>query len=233
MRITVVTIFPEFLTSPLQVGVVGRAIDAGLVTVDTDDPRRHGRGAHRQIDDAPFGGGAGMVMMVEPLARTLEPLAGSHRVLLTPAGARLEQGHLDRFATLEHLTLVCGRYEGIDQRVADHFIDESVSLGDFVLAGGEAAALAIVEGVARLVPGVVGNAESVVRESFRDGLLEEPVYTRPAEYHGWKVPDVLLSGDHGAIERWRREQRFERTRRVRPDLLEGGGRAADRPPLES
>lgn len=224
MRITVVTIFPGFFESPLRLGVVGRAIEAGIVAVDTADPREHGKGVHRQVDDAPFGGGPGMVMMVEPLAATLEPLAGSHRVYLTPAGAPLRQSHLDRWATLDHVTLVCGRYEGIDQRVIDHFIDEEVSLGDFVLAGGEVAALAVIEGVARLVPGVVGNAESTVTESFRDGLLEEPVYTRPAVYGDWPVPEVLLSGDHGRIASWRREQRIRRTRERRPDLL------ADEPP---
>jgi tRNA (guanine37-N1)-methyltransferase len=224
MLITVVTIFPEYFDSPLRLGVVGRAIDAGIVTVNTTDPREHGKGVHRQVDDAPFGGGPGMVMMIEPLAATLEPLAGSRRVYLTPAGVPLGQAHLDRWSGLEHLTLVCGRYEGVDQRVIDQFIDEEVSLGDFVLAGGEAAALAVIEGVARLVPGVVGNVESTVNESFRDGLLEEPVYTRPAEFRGWTVPDVLLSGDHGKIAEWRREQRLRRTAERRPDLV------ADEPP---
>lgn len=233
MRMTVVTLFPEFFGGPLGVGVVGRAVAAGLVNVDTVDPRRHGRGNHRQVDDAPFGGGAGMVMMVEPLDRTLAPLGESHKVLLTPAGRRLQQADLDRFAGLEHLTLVCGRYEGVDQRVADHLVDESLSLGDFVLAGGEVAALAVIEGVARLVPGVVGNAVSVEHESFRDGLLEEPVYTRPAEYRGWRVPDVLLSGDHGAIDRWRAQQRLERTRRIRPDLLGPGPEPPDGTPATS
>ncbi len=218
MRITVVTIFPEFFESPLRLGVVGRAIEAGIVSVDAADPRVHGKGVHRQVDDSPFGGGPGMVMMVEPLAAALEPLAASHRVVMTPSGAPLRQAHLDRWAGVNHLTLVCGRYEGIDQRVIDHFIDEEVSLGDFVLAGGEAAALAVIEGVARLVPGVVGNAGSTVTESYRGGLLEEPVYTRPAEFRGWKVPDILLSGDHARIEAWRLDQRVRRTRERRPDL---------------
>jgi tRNA (guanine37-N1)-methyltransferase len=229
VRITVVTIFPEFFESPLRIGVVGRAIDAGIVTVDTADPRVHGKGAHRQVDDSPFGGGPGMVMMVEPMAETLEPFAASHRVFLTPSGSPLRQEHLDRWAELSHLTLVCGRYEGIDQRVIDHFIDEEVSLGDFVLAGGEAAALAVIEGVARLVPRVVGNAGSTVTESFRGGLLEEPVYTRPAEFRGWSVPDVLLSGDHARIEAWRLQQRIRRTRARRPDLAALLGEQADGP----
>jgi len=158
-------------------------------------------------------------MMPEPLAKTLEPLDSSHRVLFTPTGAPLTQGTLDRFATIDHLTLVCGRYEGIDQRIADHFIDEEVSLGDFVLLGGEVAAAAVIEGVARLLPGVVGNPASTESESFRGGLLEEPVYTRPSDFRGWTVPEVLLSGDHGKIEDWREQQRRYRTARHRPDLL--------------
>lgn len=220
MRISIVTIFPEYFDSPLALGIVGRAIDAGLVDVDPVDLRRWGKGVHRQVDDAPFGGGPGMVMMPEPLAAALDSVSGSHRVLLTPAGTPLRQDHLDRWAGLGHLTLVCGRYEGVDERIAEHMIDEEVSLGDFVLAGGEAAALAVVEGVVRLLPGVVGNPESVVSESFRDGLLEEPHYTRPAEFRGWPVPPVLLSGDHGRIETWRAERRVERTRSRRPDLLD-------------
>jgi tRNA (guanine37-N1)-methyltransferase len=221
VQITVITIFPEFFVEPTRLSIVGRAIDKGLLAVDTIDLREYGRGLHRQVDDAPFGGGPGMVMMVEPLAEALEPLATSHRVLLTPAGRPLDQATLDRFAGLDHLTLVCGRYEGVDERVVEHFTDESVSLGDFVLAGGEVAALAVIEGVARLLPGVLGNPASLDRESFRDGLLEEAHYTRPADFRGWTVPAVLLSGDHGAIDVWRREQRLERTRRLRPDLLEG------------
>lgn len=219
MRITLVTIFPEYFSSPLGVGVVGRAVAAGLLTVDVVDLRRHGLGRHRQLDDAPFGGGPGMVMMVEPLAAALGPLEGAHRVLLTPAGPLVTQATLDRWAGLPALALVCGRYEGVDERVAEHFIEEEASLGDFVLAGGEAAALAAVEGIARLLPGALGNPESAGSESFRHGLLEEPLYTRPAEFGGWRVPEVLLSGDHARIAAWRREQRLRRTRERRPDLL--------------
>jgi tRNA (guanine-N1)-methyltransferase len=219
VRITVVTIFPEYIEPVTRLGVVGRAVTSGLVSVDTADPRDHGRGVHRQVDDAPFGGGPGMVMMPEPMFAVLEPLAGSHRVLLTPAGSPLVQSHLDRWAGLAHLTLVCGRYEGIDQRVIDECIEEEVSLGDFVLAGGEAAALVVIEGVVRLVPGVVGNPASTVTESFRDGMLEEPVYTRPADFRGRRVPDVLVSGDHGRIAEWRRLERERRTAERRPDLL--------------
>ncbi len=219
VRITIVSIFPEFFTSPLQTSLVAKAQAEGLLSVDVVDLRTYGKGVHRQVDDAPFGGGPGMVMMVEPLANALEPLAGTHRILLTPAGRPLEQAMLDSWARKDALTLVCGRYEGVDERVAEHFIEEEVSLGDFVLLGGEVAAAAIVEGVVRLLPGVVGNPDSVQHESFRDGLLEEPQYTRPAEFRGWTVPAVLLSGDHAKVEEWRREQRHRRTRSRRPDLV--------------
>lgn len=222
MHLTLVTMFPEYFASSLGVGVVGRAVSAGLLTVDLVDLREYGLGRHRQLDDAPFGGGPGMVMMVEPLAAALEPLARTHRVLLTPAGVPITQATLDRWADRPELTLVCGRYEGVDERVAEHLVEEEASLGDFVLAGGEAAAAVVVEGVARLIPGVLGNPESAGSESFRAGLLEEPLYTRPAEFRGWRVPEVLLSGDHARIEDWRRQQRRRRTRERRPDLLPPG-----------
>lgn len=219
MRISIVTLFKEFFDSPLAISLVGRAIADGHIHVDFHDPRDQAEGVHRQVDDAPFGGGAGMVMMPEPLARILEPLENSHRVLFAPTGTPLNQSILDRFATIDHLTLVCGRYEGVDQRVADHFIDEEISLGDFVLLGGEVAAACVIEGVARLLPGVIGNPASTGSESFRGDLLEEPVYTRPSDFRGWTVPDVLLSGDHGKIETWRQQQREQRTAERRPDLL--------------
>lgn len=219
MKIHVVTLFPEYFDSPLALSLVARATSDGALQIEIHDPRVHGKGLHHQVDDAPFGGGPGMVMMVEPLWEVLQPLAGTHRVLLTPAGRPLNQETLDRLAGLDEVTLVCGRYEGVDERVAEHLIDEEVSLGDFVLLGGEVAALAMIEGIVRLLPGVVGNPASTKSESFRDGLLEEPQYTRPAAFHGWQVPEVLLSGDHGAIEQWRAEQRLDRTRTRRPDLL--------------
>lgn len=220
MRFHVVTLFEEFFGTLLGVSLIGKAIEDGLIEVEFHNPRDHGTGVHRQIDDAPFGGGAGMVMMPEPMAQTLEPLSHTHRVMLTPSGTPLAQAHLDRYAGMDELTLVCGRYEGIDERVVEHFIDEEVSLGDFVLLGGEVAAAVIIEGTGRLVPGVIGNPASSETESFRgDGLLEEPQYTRPADFRGWPVPEVLLSGDHARIAEWRRQQRITRTKKRRPDLL--------------
>jgi tRNA (guanine37-N1)-methyltransferase len=223
MQITVITLFPEFFAGPLRTSIVWRAIDTGALSVELVDLRAYGKGPHRQVDDAPFGGGPGMVLMVEPLAAALAPRRTSHRVLLSAAGQPLSQAALDRFANMGDLTIVCGRYEGVDQRVAEHLIDEEISLGDFVLAGGEVAAVALIEGVARLLPGVVGNPESVQTESFREGMLEEPHYTRPAVFQSWEVPDVLLSGDHGRIAAWRQQQRLERTRLRRPDLLPPSG----------
>lgn len=222
MKINVVTMFPGYFVGPLQTSIVGRAIDDGTLQVTLVDLREHGIGRHRQLDDTPFGGGPGMVMMVEPLASALRPLANTHRVLFTPVGDPMTQETLDRWSGLDEVTLVCGRFEGVDQRVIDAYIDQEVSLGDYVLAGGEAAAAAAIEGVTRLLPGVVGNPDSTEKESFRDGLLEEPVYTRPAEFEGRVVPDILLSGDHGRIEEWRAEQRLRRTRERRPDMLSNG-----------
>ncbi len=221
-RINVITMFPEFFDGLLGVSIVGRAVSQGHLEVNLVDLREYGLGKHRQLDDAPFGGGPGMVMMIEPLSAALEQFDGTHRVMFTPVGSVLNQSTLDRWATLDEITLVCGRYEGVDQRVMDNYIDEEVSLGDFVLAGGEVVAAAVIEGVVRLLPGVVGNPESTTNESFRKGLLEEPVYTRPADFRGHEVPDVLLSGDHARIEAWRQEERIRRTQRRRPDLYQDG-----------
>jgi tRNA (guanine37-N1)-methyltransferase len=223
MKISIISLFPGYFEVPLSLSVIGKAIEAGILEVVLIDLRAFGRGPHRQVDDAPFGGGPGMVLMAEPLAEALESVATSHKVLLTPSGAPLDQETLDRWAERQDLTLVCGRYEGVDERIAEHFVDEEISIGDFVLAGGEVAALGIVEGIARLLPGVLGNPVSARSESFRHGLLEEPQYTRPADFRGWRVPEVLLSGNHGKIEDWRAEQRLRRTRERRPDLLDDAG----------
>jgi tRNA (guanine37-N1)-methyltransferase len=222
VRINVVTMFPGFFDGPLGVSIVARGVEAGMLEVVLLDLREHGLGRHRQLDDAPFGGGPGMVMMVEPLAAALAPLDGTHRVLFTPAGAPLTQATLDRWAGMPEITFVCGRFEGVDQRVVDNYVDEETSVGDFVQAGGEVAAALAIEGIARLIPGVVGNPGSTESESFRDGLIEEPVYTRPADFRGFEVPEVLLSGNHALIDEWRKEQRFRRTRERRPDLLPDG-----------
>ncbi len=218
VKISVITMFPEFFDSPLAISLVGRAREAGIVEFEVIALREYGLGRHHTLDGAPFGGGAGLVMRIAPLAAAIEPLNDSHKVLLSAAGHRLTQSMLDRLAQIEHVTLVCGRYEGVDERAAEHLMDEEVSLGDDVLLGGEVGALAIVEGVVRLLPGVVGNPESVVHESFRDGLVEEPHYTRPAQFQGWGVPEVLLSGNHERVAEWRQEQRERRTRERRPDL---------------
>ena len=214
--------FPSFFEGLLEVSIVGRGIEDGIFEVLIHDLREHGIGRHRQLDDAPFGGGPGMVMMIEPLAHALKPLQTTHRVFFTPSGTPLDQATLDRWASMDEITLVCGRYEGVDQRLIDNFIDEEVSLGDYVLAGGEVAAAVAIEGVARLLPGVVGNPESTETESFRDGMLEEPVYTRPAVFRDDAVPEILLSGDHARIEEWRKQQRIARTRERRPDLRPNG-----------
>lgn len=220
MNIDVITLFPAFFDGPLGVGVVAKALERGALSVEMVPLREFGVGAYRQVDDAPFGGGAGMVLMPGPLARAIEGREDSLKVLFTPAGRPLDQKTLDRWASLDSLTLVCGRYEGVDERFAEHFIDEEVSLGDFVLAGGEAAAVAVIEGIARLLPGVLGNPRSTEIESFRDGLLEEPQYTRPAVFRDRPVPGVLLSGDHARVAAWRAGQRLKRTEVRRPDLLD-------------
>jgi tRNA (guanine37-N1)-methyltransferase len=221
VRIDVVTLFPELFEAPLRTSLLGKAVEAGRIEVSVRDLRERGLGRHRSVDDEPYGGGAGMVMRPEPIFAAVEAVEeeGSHVVLLSPRGARLDQAMASRLAGLDHLILVCGRYEGVDQRVADHLVDEEVSIGDYVLAGGEVAALVLIEAVSRLVPGVVGNPQSLRSESHAAGLLEYPQYTRPAEFRGWRVPDVLVSGDHGAVEQWREERAEELTRERRPDLL--------------
>jgi tRNA (guanine37-N1)-methyltransferase len=222
VRCDIVTIFPEFFGSPLRAGLLGKAGERGLIEVRTHDLRDWTHDRHRTVDDAPFGGGAGMVMRPEPWFEALDDLleAGPARViLLAPDGDRFDQRAAARLAAEPRLVLCCGRYEGVDERVRTR-VDEVVSIGDFVLAGGEPAALVVLDAVARLLPGVMGNAESAADESFANGLLEYPQYTRPAVYRGLEVPEVLRSGDHGAVASWRRRRSIERTRQVRPDLLE-------------
>jgi len=222
MRIDLFTIFPEYLEGPLTTSLVGKARQTGLLDVRLHDPRGWTTDVHRSVDDPPFGGGAGMVMMPEPLFAAVEAVQPPRPLfLLAPGGRRFDQGLARDLAAGAGFSLLCGRYEGIDQRVADHLCDGELSVGDYVLAGGEAAALVVVEAVTRLVPGVLGNEASPDHESFSTGLLEEPQYTRPAEFRRWAVPEVLRSGDHGRIERWRRAQALRRTLEHRPDLLGG------------
>ncbi len=223
MRIDVYSIFPEYLDGPLGASLLGRARELGLVDVRVHDPREHTTGRHRSVDDTPFGGGAGMVMSPEPLFEAVEAVDPPRPLyLLSPAGDRFDQAAARALASGTGFSLLCGRYEGVDQRVADHLCDGELSVGDFVLAGGEAAALAVIEAFTRLVPGVMGNESSAVDESFTTGegaLLEHPQYTRPAEFRGWTVPEVLRSGDHDRVARWRRAQALRRTRARRPELL--------------
>lgn len=236
MRVDVVTIFPEFF-SVLDLSLLGRARRADLLDVRVHDLRDWTHDRHRTVDDTPAGGGAGMVMRPEPWGEALDDLlAGDDRVTVlvpSPAGELFRQPLARELATRERLLILCGRYEGIDQRVVEHAATRpevaevrEVSLGDYVLNGGETAALAMIEAVGRLLPGVVGNPESLVEESHEDGLLEYPSYTRPASWRGLDIPPVLLGGDHGAVARWRREQQLARTRRVRPELLAGSGSEA-------
>lgn len=220
MRIDVVTIFPELLEVPLRTSLLGKGIEAGHLDVRLHDLREHGFGKHRSVDDTPYGGGAGMVMRPEPLFAAVEAIEGEpHVVLMSPRGARLDHAAVLRLARLPHLVLLCGRYEGVDERVSEHLVDEELSIGDYVLSGGELPALVVIEALSRYVPGILGNESSLESESHAGGGLEYPHYTRPPEFRGWAVPEVLLSGDHAAIERWRREQAELATRTRRPDLL--------------
>jgi tRNA (guanine37-N1)-methyltransferase len=224
MRIEVVTLFPELIRSALTAGVLGRAVQRGLIEVGTEDPRAHTHDVHRTVDDRPYGGGPGMVMKPEPLAAAIAAAAGrvpagTPRVALSAQGEVLSQARLRELARLPALVLVAGRYEGIDERVLMRSIDLELSIGDYVLSGGELAALVVIDGVARLLPGALGDERSSVEESFTEGLLEGPQYTRPEVFEGLAVPAVLLSGDHAAIRRWRLKQALGRTAERRPDLL--------------
>jgi tRNA (guanine37-N1)-methyltransferase len=223
VRIDVLTIFPGIFESPLRESLLGKAIETGLLEVRVHDIREHATGPHRQVDDESYGGGPGMVMKAEPVLVAVDALGeGTKRVLvLSPAGRRLDQPLVRELAAEPWLVLVCGRYEGLDERVVEGLPAEEVSIGDYVLSGGEVPALVLLEAVTRLVPGVIGREESHERDSFgAEGLLDHPHYTRPPELRGMRVPEVLLSGNHAEIERWRREAALEKTRRNRPDLLE-------------
>jgi tRNA (guanine37-N1)-methyltransferase len=224
LRIDVFTLFPDLVAPWTSASLIGKAARSGLLDLRVHDLRAGATDPHRSVDDSPFGGGAGMVLAPEPLFAAVEAIGPPRPLLLLgPGGRRFDQSWAAELATAPGFSLLCGRYEGVDQRVADHLADGELSLGDFVLAGGEAAAVAVIETVARLVPGVMGNDDSAVDESFGAGLLEYPQYTRPAVFRGWSVPDVLRSGDHGRVDRWRRAQSLARTRARRPDLIVARG----------
>ena len=224
MRIDVLTILPEVVDGLASASLIGRARSEGALDIRIHDIRDATTDVHGTVDDSPFGGGAGMVLKPEPVFETVERVDPPRPIIyLTPAGRRFDQAEAARLASGEGFTLLCGRYEGIDQRIRDHLVDEELSIGDFVLAGGEVAAGVVIEAVGRLVPGVLGNRSSIDDESFSDGLLEYPHYTRPARFRGWEVPEVLRSGDHARVARWRRAWSLRRTIDIRPDLMAARG----------
>ena len=225
MRIDIITVLPELLESPLSHSIMQRAQDKGLLQVHLQNLREYGLGKHRQVDDYQYGGGAGMVMMVEPLVKCIEDLQAQRTydeiIYMTPDGERLQQGRCNQLSLKEHLMIICGHYKGIDERIREHFVTLEISIGDFVLSGGELPAAMLVDSIGRLLPGVLNDETSALFDSFQDDLLAPPVYTRPEEFRGWKVPEILLSGNFPKIEEWRYERALERTKARRPDLLEG------------
>jgi tRNA (guanine37-N1)-methyltransferase len=224
MRIDIISVVPELLVSPFAHSIMKRASDKGLLQVETHNLREYGLGRHRQVDDYQFGGGAGMVMMIEPIVACLEKLQSERKydevIFMTPDGQRFEQKTANRLSMKENLIILCGHYKGIDERIREHFITMEISIGDFVLSGGELPAALVVDAIGRLIPGVLNDETSALFDSFQDNLLAPPVYTRPAEYRGWSVPDVLLSGNFKEIEDWRYDEALRRTQTRRPDILE-------------
>lgn len=224
MHIDIITVLPELLESPLRHSIMKRAQDKGLLTVDVHPLRRWAVNEYGQVDDYQYGGGAGMVIMPEPLANAIADLSTNKTydeiIFMTPDGQRFEQKTANRLSLHNNLLILCGHYKGIDQRIREHFVTMEISVGDFVLSGGELAAAMVVDAVGRLIPGVLNDETSALLDSFQDGLLAPPVYTRPADFRGWKVPDILLSGDGKKIEEWRHEQSLQRTETRRPDLLD-------------
>ncbi len=224
MRIDILTVLPELLESPLGHSIVKRSQTKGFVEVHVHNIRDYAKGSYRQVDDYPFGGDAGMVMMVEPIFTLIEQLKSERSydevIYMTPDGSTLKQGMVNRLSTLENIIVLCGHYKGVDHRIREHLITCEISVGDYVLSGGELPAAILVDAIARVIPGVISDETSALTDSFQDNLLAPPVYTRPAEFNGWKVPEVLLSGNPKEIDKWKEEQSFERTQRLRPDLLE-------------
>ncbi|MEM9822842.1 MAG: tRNA (guanosine(37)-N1)-methyltransferase TrmD [Bacteroidota bacterium] len=227
MRIDIITVLPKLLRSPFEHSIMKRAQQKGLLEVYLQDLREFGIGKHRQVDDYQYGGGAGMVMMPQPLSQCIETLKSQRSydevIYLTPDGERLQQGLANQLSLQENLLLICGHYKGIDERIRQHYITKEISIGDYVLSGGELAAAVLVDSIGRLLPGVLNDETSALFDSFQDQLLAPPVYTRPSEFNGWKVPEILLSGNDGAIDEWRYEQSLQRTQDRRPDLLEEEG----------
>ncbi len=225
MRFSLITIFPRMFSQVFDFGMVRKAREEGLLELDIRDLRTYTDDRHQTVDDRPFGGGDGMVLKAEPIFRAVEECGEPrpHVVLLSPQGKPFDQAKAVEMSLRPHVSLICGRYEGVDQRVADHLADEEISVGDFVLSGGELGAMLIVEAVARLIPGVVAKSGSVLQDSFMDGLLDYPQYTRPAKFREWEIPEILLSGNHAEIDRWRSRESLKRTRSRRPDLLEVEG----------
>lgn len=224
MRIDIITVVPDLLKSPFEASILQRAIKKGLVEVHLHNLRDYTEDNYKQVDDYQFGGGAGMVMMIEPIDKCITDLKSQRDydevIYMTPDGETLNQKTANKLSLFENIIILCGHYKGVDQRVRDHFITREISIGDYVLSGGELGAAVLCDAVIRLIPGVLGNETSALTDSFQDNLLAPPVYTRPADYKGWKVPEVLTSGNFPKIEEWREKQAIERTRRLRPDIFE-------------
>ena len=224
MRIDIITVLPELLKSPFEASILKRAIEAGLVEVHFHNLRDYTSDNYKSIDDTQFGGGAGMVMMVEPIDKCISALKAERHyddvIYMTPDGETLKQGIANQLSLKENIIILCGHYKGVDQRVRDQFVTREISIGDYVLSGGELGAAVLCDAVIRLIPGVLGNETSALTDSFQDNLLAPPIYTKPREYKGWKVPEILMSGNAADIEKWKFEQSLERTKKLRPDLLQ-------------
>lgn len=224
MRIDIITVLPEILDGPLNNSIIKRATDKGIAEVHIHDLREYGLGRHKQVDDYAFGGEAGMVMMIEPIFNCINDLKKQRNydlvIYTSPDGKPWKQKEANRISMMENIIILCGHYKGIDYRIREHLVDEEFSIGDFVLTGGELAAAMMCDSIIRVIPGAIGDEQSALSDSFQDGLLAPPVYTRPAEFNGWKVPDILLSGNFAKIDEWKEELAYERTKALRPDLLE-------------
>lgn len=224
MRIDIITVLPEILDGPLNNSIIKRATDKGIAEVHIHDLRQYGLGRHKQVDDYAFGGEAGMVMMIEPIYNCINDLKKQRNydlvIYTSPDGKPWKQKEANRISMMENIIILCGHYKGIDYRIREHLIDEEFSIGDFVLTGGELAAAMMCDSIIRVIPGAIGDEQSALSDSFQDGLLAPPVYTRPAEFNGWRVPDILLSGNFAKIDEWKEDMAYERTKALRPDLLD-------------